>query len=98
MKTQKEIQKDKARNLLKLGVNIYDLDKIEIRGELSCGEGVEIGTNVIIEGQVSLGNLVRIESNVVINNSKIESNTHVKPFSMINNSIIGLKVIFIFTS
>lgn len=89
MKTQKEIQKDKARNLLKLGVNIYDLDKIEIRGELSCGEGVEIGTNVIIEGQVSLGNLVRIESNVVINNSKIESNTHVKPFSMINNSIIG---------
>ena len=42
----------RAQQAMCQGVRIRDPERIDIRGELICGQGVEIDINVIIEGKV----------------------------------------------
>ena len=79
----------KAKKLRDNGVNILDIEKLEIRGNLECGKGVFIETNVIIEGNVYLGDYVTIRSNTIVIDSSIENHTEVKSNSLIKNSIIS---------
>ena len=79
----------KAKKLRDNGVNILDIEKLEIRGNLECGKDVFIETNVIIEGNVYLGDYVTIRSNTIIIDSSINNHTEIKSNSLIRNSIIG---------
>ena len=79
----------KAKKLQENGVNILDIEKLEIRGNLECGKDVFIETNVIIEGNVYLGDCVTIRSNTIVIDSSIENHTEVKSNSLIKNSIIS---------
>ena len=79
----------KAKKLQENGVNILDIEKLEIRGNLECGKGVFIETNVIIEGNVYLGDYVTIRSNTIIVDSSINNHTEIKSNSLIRNSIIS---------
>ena len=79
----------KIRNLQEQGVIFLNPEKVEIRGEISCGKGVVIEVNVILEGVVNLGNNVRIGPNTIIINSSIEDNTEIKAFTTLNNCHIG---------
>mgnify|MGYP001161419961 FL=1 len=79
----------KAKKLQENGVNILDIEKLEIRGNLECGKDISIETNVIIEGDVYLGDYVTIRSNTMIIDSSINNHTEVKSNSLIRNSIIG---------
>ena len=56
----------KAKKLQENGVNILDIEKLEIRGNLECGKGVFIETNVIIEGNVYLGDYVTLYYYILI--------------------------------
>jgi bifunctional UDP-N-acetylglucosamine pyrophosphorylase/glucosamine-1-phosphate N-acetyltransferase len=78
-----------AEKLIAQGVKIFDSNRIDIRGNLKCGENVIIDINVIFEGEVVLGDGVKIGANCIINNSLIGNNSNIKPFSMIEDSIIG---------
>lgn len=80
---------DKIRDLEKQGVQFLDKDKVEIRGELICGLGVRIETNVIFEGKVVLEDHTAIGSNVIISDSHIGSGTTIKAFSLIENAQVG---------
>lgn len=80
---------DKIKNLQKKGVIFLNPEKVEIRGEVSCGEGVVIDVNVILEGVVCLGDNVKIATNSIINNSSIKNNTEIKAFTILNNCNIG---------
>ena len=79
----------KAKKLRDNGVNILDIEKLEIRGNLECGKDVFIETNVIIEGNVYLGDYVTIRSNTIIIDSSINNHTEIKSNSLIKNSIIS---------
>ena len=79
----------KAKKLRDNGVNILDIEKLEIRGNLECGKDVFIETNVIVEGNVYLGDYVTIRSNTIIIDSSINNHTEIKSNSLIRNSIIG---------
>ena len=79
----------KAKKLRDNGVNILDIEKLEIRGNLECGKDVFIETNVIVEGNVYLGDYVTIRSNTMIIDSSINNHTEVKSNSLIRNSIIS---------
>jgi bifunctional UDP-N-acetylglucosamine pyrophosphorylase/glucosamine-1-phosphate N-acetyltransferase len=80
---------DKIRDLEEQGVHFFDKDKVEIRGELICGLGVRIETNVIFEGKVVLEDHITICSNVIMSNSQVDSGTTIKPFSLIENAQVG---------
>ena len=79
----------KAKKLQENGVNILDVEKLEIRGNLECGKDVFIETNVIVEGNVYLGDYVTIRSNTIIVDSSINNHTEIKSNSLIRNSIIS---------
>ena len=79
----------KAKKLQDNGVNILDIEKLEIRGNLECGKDVFIETNVIVEGNVYLGDYVTIRSNTIIIDSSINNHTEIKSNSLIRNSIIS---------
>jgi len=81
--------KNNLEKLSKKGVTFSNIDKVEIKGKLTCGEKVEIGTNIIFEGDIVLGNNVKLDSNIIITSSIVGDHCHIKSFSSIKKSIIG---------
>ena len=81
----------RAIEALARGVRIRDPRSIAIRGELRCGDGVEIDLHVIIEGTVTLASGVKIGANCLLRTTSIGADTTVNPFSMIENAEVGSK-------
>ena len=86
---KKNSSSEKAKKLQDSGVEILDIEKLEIRGNLECGKDVLIETNVIIEGEVYLGDSVKIRSNTIIIDSSIDNCTEIKSNSIIRKSAIN---------
>jgi bifunctional UDP-N-acetylglucosamine pyrophosphorylase/glucosamine-1-phosphate N-acetyltransferase len=71
------------------GVSFADPARVDIRGKLTCGEGVFIDVNAVFEGDVSIGDNARIEPNNVIRDSSIGSGTVIHPNCHIESSKTG---------
>lgn len=82
-------QSMKADDLMRAGVALRDPARIDIRGEIVCGQDVQIDINVIIEGRVSLGNNVQIGPNVVLKNCSIGEGTHIDANCVIEQAEVG---------
>ncbi|MGF1684958.1 bifunctional UDP-N-acetylglucosamine diphosphorylase/glucosamine-1-phosphate N-acetyltransferase GlmU [Photobacterium minamisatsumaniensis] len=78
-----------AELLLEKGVMLRDPSRFDLRGELQCGQDVEIDINVIIEGKVTLGNNVNIGAGCVLKDCVIADNTIVRPYSVIDSALVG---------
>ena len=82
-----------AKRLMIDGVTLTDPARIDVRGELVCGDGknndVFIDVNCVFEGQVTLGANVKIGANCILRNCAIGANTEVLPFSFIEEATIG---------
>lgn len=68
---ERECQYQHAAKLMQDGVTLMDADRIDIRGELSCGKDVTIDVNCVFLGKVEIGDGVSIGPNCVIENSYI---------------------------
>ncbi len=86
---ERAYQQMQAEKLLEQGVMLLDPGRFDLRGELQCGVDVEIDANVIIEGSVTLGDNVVIGAGCVLKDCEIDDNTLVRPYSVIENSIVG---------
>lgn len=78
-----------ANTLLQQGVTLKDVNRVDIRGHLSCGRDVEIDVNCVFEGKVTLGDRVRIGANCVIKNATIHTNAQIAPFTHIEDASVG---------
>jgi bifunctional UDP-N-acetylglucosamine pyrophosphorylase/glucosamine-1-phosphate N-acetyltransferase len=76
-------QEKKAKNLMKSGVRIYDFKRLDIRGNLTCEQDVEIDINCIFIGEVFLASGVKVGANSVLIDCNIEKNTTILPMSHI---------------
>ncbi len=85
----RDILLEKAYKLMREGVTIHDLNRIDIRGNLTCGDGVEIDINVIIEGDVFLGDGVIIGASSILRDCKIGKNSVINPFSLVEGAVVG---------
>ncbi len=85
-------RKRQAKALMAQGVKLFDPSRIDIRGDLTVGNDVEIDVNCVFEGSVTLADKVRIGANCVIRNSKIDSESEIKPFTWIDGAVIGRQV------
>ena len=86
---EREHQRRLAEQLMREGVNIADPARLDIRGNLSCGEGVSIDINVVFEGQVTLGNNVSVGPNCVLSDVSVAGDSVVHPMSHLQQVIIG---------
>ena len=80
---------ERARDLLRLGVRLRDPGTVYVRGDVVCGAGVEIDIDVIFEGTVALGDQVRIGAHSILRGVQIGENTHIRPFSFVEQSRVG---------
>jgi bifunctional UDP-N-acetylglucosamine pyrophosphorylase/glucosamine-1-phosphate N-acetyltransferase len=82
-------QQVQATALLAQGVTLADPARIDVRGNLQCGQDVEIDVGCIFEGNVKLASNVQIGAYCVIKNATIAQGTQIAPFSHIDSSEVG---------
>jgi bifunctional UDP-N-acetylglucosamine pyrophosphorylase/glucosamine-1-phosphate N-acetyltransferase len=86
---ERTLQLQKAKQLLDQGVTLLDPARIDIRGELTCGQDVWIDVGCIFEGQVHLGDGVRIGPYCVVKDSTIGKESLIDAFTHIDGAQIG---------
>jgi len=82
-------QRNRANALMESGVTLMDPARFDLRGELDCGQDVEIDVNVVIEGKVSLGDRVKIGPNNILKDCRIGADTVILANCVIEGSDIG---------
>jgi len=85
-------QRRVAEALMEQGVRLADPARFDARGELLCGQDVEIDVNCVFDGRVVLGDGVRIGANCVIANAVIEAGAVIHPFTHIDGEKLGVSV------
>ena len=83
------LQANQARALLEAGVTLADPARIDIRGQLQCGQDVSIDVNCVFEGQVSLGDGVVIGPHCVLKNVSLAAGTQVAAFSHLESADVA---------
>lgn len=81
-----------AHALMEQGVRLADPARLDVRGELMCGQDVDIDVNCVFEGRVKLGDGVRIGANCVIANAAIDAGAVIHPFTHIDGEKLGVSV------
>ncbi len=81
-----------AQRLMEQGVRLKDPARFDLRGQLDCGQDVEIDVNCIFEGRVSLGDGVRVGANCVLANCTIAADVVIHPFTHIDGEKLGVTV------
>lgn len=82
-------QANLAEELLEQGVALADPARLDIRGNLRCGQDVWIDVNCVFEGNVVLGDGVQIGVNCVIKNAVLAAGVQLAPFTHIEDATIG---------
>ncbi|MXS85587.1 UDP-N-acetylglucosamine diphosphorylase/glucosamine-1-phosphate N-acetyltransferase [Nitrosomonas sp. HPC101] len=82
-------QQDIANKLMEQGVMLADPARFDVRGQLVCGNNVEIDINCVFEGNVRLGDNVKISANCILRNVVIADGAIVHPFSMLEDAEVG---------
>jgi bifunctional UDP-N-acetylglucosamine pyrophosphorylase / glucosamine-1-phosphate N-acetyltransferase len=89
---EREFQKRNAVQLMEQGVRIADAARIDVRGNLSCGQDVSIDVNCVFEGTVTLADDVKIGANCHIANCAIAAGAVIHPFTHIDGEKLGVQV------
>ena len=86
---EREVQLGVARRLMEAGVRLADPARFDVRGDLRCGQDVEIDVGCIFEGTVELGEGVRVGAHCVIANARIAAGAVIHPFTHIDGAVVG---------
>ncbi len=89
---ERQFQKYGAYQLMEQGVRIADAARLDVRGQLSCGQDVAIDVNCVFEGVVWLGDDVKIGANCHIANCRIAAGAVIHPFTHIDGEKLGASV------
>jgi bifunctional UDP-N-acetylglucosamine pyrophosphorylase/glucosamine-1-phosphate N-acetyltransferase len=82
----------KAHAYMAQGVRLMDPARFDVRGQLQCGQDVEIDVNCIFDGLVTLGEGVSIGANCVIANCSIAAGAVIHPFTHIDGEKTGVTI------
>lgn len=81
-----------AEHLMRQGVTLLDPDRIDIRGELTCGKDVQIDVGCVFSGRVVLRDGVKVGAYCVLKDVEIGEDTEVLPFCHFDGAQIGRDV------
>jgi len=86
---ERVFQREQASQLLARGVTLADPARVDVRGELTCGQDVSIDVNCVFEGKVVLGDGVDVGANCVLKDVTVEAGARILPFCHIEGARIG---------
>ena len=89
---ERAYQARQANKLMEQGVRLADPARLDVRGQLHCGQDVEIDINCIFSGDVTLEAGVRIGAHCVLSNCTIRSGAIIHPFTHIDGGQPGAEV------
>lgn len=78
-----------AHQLMAASVTLADANRIDVRGEIHCGQDVFIDVNTVFHGVVTLGDNSIISPNCVLKNVQIGKNCIIHANTVIEDSVIG---------
>lgn len=84
---ERAYQQRAARSLMEQGVRLADPERFDVRGELLCGQDVEIDINCVFAGRVELGEGVRIGAHCSISNASIGPGVVIHPYTHIEGGV-----------
>lgn len=82
-------QRVRAESLMRAGVTLLDPDRLDIRGNLECGQDVTLDINTVLVGDVVIGDRVTVGPNCLIRNARIGSGTHIEANSVVDGAVVG---------
>ena len=80
---ERRYQHHAAINLMKMGVQLIDPERVDIRGQVEAGSDVAIDINVVLEGNNRLGDGVILGPGVVIKDCDLAAGTRVHAHSVL---------------
>lgn len=86
---ERVFQTHTASQLMLAGVTLADAARIDIRGELQCGNDVFIDVNTIFTGNVVIGDGCVIGANCSLSDVTLGANCEILPNSVLDNCHIG---------
>ncbi|MGV3591511.1 MAG: bifunctional UDP-N-acetylglucosamine diphosphorylase/glucosamine-1-phosphate N-acetyltransferase GlmU, partial [Gammaproteobacteria bacterium] len=86
---ERHYQKRETTRLLLAGVTMRDPARVDLRGNITIAQDVEIDINVVLEGKVDIAGNVRIGPNCVLKNCSIGPNTEIHANTVIEDAVIG---------
>ncbi len=86
---ERAFQLEQAQTLLTKGVMLRDPARFDLRGELDCGQDVEIDVNVIIEGKVVLGDRVQVGAGCILKDCEIGDDSVIAPYTLIDGANVS---------
>lgn len=86
---ERAYQMDRAHELMNEGVTLIDPQRIDIRGELTCGKDVTIDVGCVFSGKVILGDGVKVGAYCVLKDVEIGAETEVLPFCHFDGAKVG---------
>lgn len=78
-----------AQTLMKDGVTLVDPERIDVRGQLHCGQDVLIDVNCVFEGEVVLGDGVQIGPNCLLRDVRVGDNAVIHAMSHLEEAVVG---------
>ncbi|OUV03321.1 MAG: UDP-N-acetylglucosamine diphosphorylase/glucosamine-1-phosphate N-acetyltransferase [Betaproteobacteria bacterium TMED82] len=89
LNVERIFQKRQAESLIEKGVEIFDPDRFDLRGDIKYREGVKIDIGAVLIGDIILGKNVNIGPYCIIENSTIGDDVIIEAFCHIENSVVG---------
>ncbi|MDZ5460845.1 bifunctional UDP-N-acetylglucosamine diphosphorylase/glucosamine-1-phosphate N-acetyltransferase GlmU [Azohydromonas lata] len=86
---ERRFQRQQAEALMEAGVRLMDPARFDLRGQLSCGQDVDIDVGCVFEGEVQLGDGVRVGPHCVIRNARIDAGVQIAAFTHIDGAQVG---------
>ncbi|MBU2883183.1 bifunctional UDP-N-acetylglucosamine diphosphorylase/glucosamine-1-phosphate N-acetyltransferase GlmU [Psychrosphaera sp. B3R10] len=92
---EREYQKRETEKLMLAGASMRDPSRVDVRGDVTVGQDVELDINVVFEGKVTLGNNVVIGPNcllidcVIGDNTVVHANSIIESAEVLTNAQIG---------
>ena len=82
-------QRNIARQLLEDGVMLADPERLDVRGQLFCGNDVSIDINCVFEGKVVLGAGVSVGPHCVLKNVTVADGVRIQAFCHLEDAVVG---------
>ena len=88
-RADRTLRRRAAERLMRAGVTIRQPESCRIDATVTVGEDSEIGSGVQLLGRTHVGANVQIDTGCVITDATIADGAHVKPYSVVSESVIG---------
>ncbi|MCH8542201.1 MAG: bifunctional UDP-N-acetylglucosamine diphosphorylase/glucosamine-1-phosphate N-acetyltransferase GlmU [Alcanivorax sp.] len=82
-------QQVQAEALMRDGVTVMDPARLDVRGNVRCGQDVVLDINTVLVGEVDIAARVTIGPNCLIRNARIGEGSHIEANSVVDGAVVG---------